>query len=500
MNNNDKVVELAKNAQEISLLYVEDNKGLQQQASKIFKKIFNTVITADDGESGLKLFKEYTPRIVITDVNMPKLNGIKMAKMIKHIEPTTHIIITSAYDDKEYLFAAIDAKVSKYLKKPLTVDQLIKTLDEAVNEINFEKNKDFFQHYIKDVFQYQDNLLILVKADEVLIANKKVLDFFVQDSLESFREFFKTFGSLLLKHNNFLYNRNDVEWLSTVKNNSPKLFNVKIADKEGNSRHFILKAYKIADKDDTFILSFDDITELNLLSIYDKNATKVEKQEAQKKTIYNILEIIKRNNSNIKIYNSYKGLLISNIGLIGNMSEDEIVLQTQYPQLRVISINKTLTIESELFPNAVFCNIKKVDFENGYVVVKDYKFIEQFPSQQEFVRVEPEENHKVTLFYDGRKIITETKIINISVGGAKIALSLIPAGFKIDNEVIVDMVFKMGQKPLIINIKAQVINLIELSREFEIILTFDNNQAAKKLLTEYIANRQMALIREFKEL
>ena len=484
----------------LTLLYVEDNKGLQEQAGKIFKKIFKNLMLADSGESAYLLFKEHQPDIVITDINMGKLNGLKLSRMIKKINPFVKIIITSAFDDKDYLFEAIDINVSKYLKKPMTIADLTDAITKVVNEIEFQNSRNIFEHYIKDIFHYQDSLLILIKNNEVLIANKKCLEFFSQESLDGFKEFFVTFDKQILKHNNFLYNHDDIDWLESAKDSSAKLFNVKIADKNNISRHFILKAYKIPDKDETYILSFDDITDLNLLIIYDKEAMKQEKQESQKKIIYGVLEVVKRNNSTIKIYNSYKGIIISNIGVLGKISEKEIVIQLPYLQLRAIQINNNLTIESELFPTAVFCSIEKIDFENSYVVIKNYKFIDNIPSEQEYIRVTPEENHKISLFFDERKIHADVRIIDIGIGGAKVALSLIPPGFKEGDKVIVDMVFTSGAKPLIINTKAKVVKLTEEKREFVVVLLLNNDANIKKLLTAYIANRQMALIREFKNL
>lgn len=463
----EKISSLKKKVKNLTLLYVEDNKGLQEQASKIFKKIFKNVIVADSGESAYKLFKVNQPEIVITDINMYKLSGLDLSKMIKKINPFVKIIITSAFDDRDYLFEAIDINVSKYLKKPLTVADLTDAITKVVDEIELENSRNVFEHYIKDIFQYQDTLLMLIKNDEVLIANKKTLEFFSQESLGEFKKFFINFDKQILKHNNFLYNHGDVDWLSSVKENSGKLFNVKIADKDGVSRHFILKAYKVPDKDETYILSFDDITDLNLLVIYDKEAMKHEKQESQKKIIYGVLEVIKRNNSTIKVYNSYKGLNISNVGVLGEIKENEIVIQLPYLQLRAIKINNSLTLESELFPAAVFCNVKKVDFENSQVIIKDYKFIDDLPSEQEYIRVEPEENHKISLFFEKHKIHADVKILDISVGGAKVALSLLPAGFKVGDDVIVDIVFTMGAKPLIINTKAKVESLAEVKREFK---------------------------------
>lgn len=496
----EKLLELSKKAEGLKLLYVEDNKGLQQQALKVFEKIFQDVTACDSAEEALDSFKRSQPHVVITDISMAQLNGLEMAKMMKKIEPFTKIIITSAYDDKEYLFEAIDANVNKFLKKPISIVSLIEAIEKVIDEIHFEKNKDLFEHYIKDVFQYQDTMLILLKGKEILIVNKKCLEFFSQESIESFREFFPSFDKLFLKHNNFLYNHDDIDWLASAKGSNGKLFNVKLSDKDNNSRHFILKAYRVPQQDDTFILSFDDITELNLLVVYDRNAMQKEKQENQKKIIYNIFEIIKRNNSNIRVYNSYKGVNISNVAVLGGFRKDEVMLQTQYMQQKAIKINNYLIIESELLPTAVICDITKVDFESGQVYVKNYKFIEHKPSEQEYIRVEPEDNNKVTLFFEERKIAADTRIINVSVGGAKILLSLIPPGFKAGDYVIVDMVFSMGAKPLIINTKAKVKSLSELKKEFEVILIFEHDTNIKKLLTEYVANRQMALIREFKKL
>lgn len=496
----EKFLALKKKVQNSTLLYVEDNKGLQVQAGKVFKKIFKNVVTANSAEEALGLFEEHQPEIVITDINMGKMNGLELSREIKKINPFVKIIITSAFDDKEYLFESIEANISKYIKKPLIISELVSAITKVVDEIDFERNRNLFQHYIKDVFQHQETMLILLREDSVLIVNKKTLEFFSQKSVDSFRGFFLNFGKLILKHNNFLYNHDDIDWLKSAKSSSGKLFNVKIADKDGASRHFILKAYKIPDKEETYIISFDDITDLNLLIMYDKDAMKQEKQESQKKIIYGVLEIIKRNNSNIKIYNSYKGLNISNIGVLGEIMEEETVIQTPYMQLRAIKISNSLIIESELFPTAVLCDIKKVDFENSQVIIKNYKFIDAMPSQQEFTRVEPEEKHKISLFYEGRKIYADVKILDVSVGGIKAAMSLLPAGFKEEDEVVVDMVFTMGAKPLIINIKANVKSLSELKREFIIVLLFENDSKMKKLLTEYVANRQMALIREFKKL
>lgn len=112
----EKIVELQKKAQGLTLLYVEDNKTLQLQVLKVFKKIFPHVVVGSHAQEGLAYFKEHLPEVVITDINMSSgMNGLEMAKRIKKIEPFTKIIITSAFDDKEFLFGAIEANILKNL-------------------------------------------------------------------------------------------------------------------------------------------------------------------------------------------------------------------------------------------------------------------------------------------------------------------------------------------------------------------------------------------------
>ncbi len=111
------ILELKKLSDGFTLLYVEDNDGLREKALKLLRKIFTNIISASDGEEGYSLFKEHLPQIVISDICMPKLDGLEMMKLIKQIQPSTKFIITSAFDDRDYLLQSIDAGVFHYMKK-----------------------------------------------------------------------------------------------------------------------------------------------------------------------------------------------------------------------------------------------------------------------------------------------------------------------------------------------------------------------------------------------
>jgi YesN/AraC family two-component response regulator len=90
-----------------------------------------TVYTAEDGQMGLELFKEHTPEIVISDINMPVMDGIEMAGNIKAIKPDTRFIVLTGYSEKDYLekFSAIG--FCDYIIKPVDLDKLFAAIEKC---------------------------------------------------------------------------------------------------------------------------------------------------------------------------------------------------------------------------------------------------------------------------------------------------------------------------------------------------------------------------------
>src|SRR5512133_755208 len=88
-----------------SLIFVEDDSLVRMAVSRVIAREFPdfTVYTAENGRTGLELFKEHTPEIVITDINMPIMDGIEMAGEIKSIQPDTNFVVVTGYGDKDHL-------------------------------------------------------------------------------------------------------------------------------------------------------------------------------------------------------------------------------------------------------------------------------------------------------------------------------------------------------------------------------------------------------------
>ena len=154
------------------LMIVEDEDRLREGLNKALSGFFAKIITAKNGDEGLKKFKKFTPDIVITDILMPIVDGLDMATSIKEISKNTPIIVLSAYSEKERLLRAIDIGIDKYLIKPVDVDELLHIImlikDAKIGENNVKIN----EHY-----EFDRSKRLLVRDGVEIPLTKKELSF-----------------------------------------------------------------------------------------------------------------------------------------------------------------------------------------------------------------------------------------------------------------------------------------------------------------------------------
>lgn len=122
-----------------TLLYVEDEELIRTFLEKKLSRKVKKLHVAANGQEGYEKFIEHKPDIILTDITMPKLNGIDMAKKIKEIDKNIPIIIMSAHSDTTYLLQAIELGINGYLLKPIDKEKLLSTLESNVKNIFIEK-------------------------------------------------------------------------------------------------------------------------------------------------------------------------------------------------------------------------------------------------------------------------------------------------------------------------------------------------------------------------
>jgi len=137
----------------LSLLYVEDEPVITLLMKELLEDEVKILYIAKNGEEGLKMYHEFKPDIVLSDIYMPKLDGLSMSKIIKERFPEQPIILLTAFNNAEDLKKAIDIGIDGYINKPiLREEQLHIPLVKIANRIQEKKQLELLNEQI----QYQN--------------------------------------------------------------------------------------------------------------------------------------------------------------------------------------------------------------------------------------------------------------------------------------------------------------------------------------------------------
>lgn len=154
----------------LSLLYVEDNEDARESTLDILSEFFENITVAVDGEDGLEAFKSNRIDLIITDINMPKMNGLDMLREIKLISPDAVSLVFSAYNDPDFFVESIKMGVNGYLLKPINFDQYLAVLNTAVQRIKAKKIENLLLQY-KDVTDSSSIMSIIDKNEIITYVN-----------------------------------------------------------------------------------------------------------------------------------------------------------------------------------------------------------------------------------------------------------------------------------------------------------------------------------------
>ena len=158
--------EMLKN---FTILYVEDEEMVRKNAVEYLSRISKKVLEAKDGKEAIKVWSEEKPDIIITDINMPRLNGLDMASYIRANDKDVQIIVATAYSDTDYLLRAVELQLVKYIIKPITKEKLSRALEMSMELI---EDKSKFNLQLSDNCSYNAFEKIIYKEDKIVKLTK----------------------------------------------------------------------------------------------------------------------------------------------------------------------------------------------------------------------------------------------------------------------------------------------------------------------------------------
>ena len=112
-----------------TILYVEDEEHIRNELVEILELDYPNVLIASNGKEGLELYKQHLPDLVISDIQMPQMDGMTMCEEIKKIDKNVPIILTTAFNERTYKERADELSIVDFIAKPISVSDLYSCID-----------------------------------------------------------------------------------------------------------------------------------------------------------------------------------------------------------------------------------------------------------------------------------------------------------------------------------------------------------------------------------
>ncbi|RXJ69684.1 DNA-binding response regulator [Halarcobacter ebronensis] len=155
-----------------SILLAEDEDDVRNSFKKVLLLYVDKVYLAADGQEALELYTEHKPDILITDLKMPKLNGLDLIKKIREENEEIPTIVTSAYTDQNFLLESIKLSLVEYVVKPIREANLSQLLERCAKILS--KNSKTIINLGQNQFYDFDNKIFTCKGNNTLLTNKEI--------------------------------------------------------------------------------------------------------------------------------------------------------------------------------------------------------------------------------------------------------------------------------------------------------------------------------------
>lgn len=168
-----------------TILYAEDDLNLANQVIDLLELLDFKVFYAKDGLSALEIIKEEKIDILLLDISMPRLDGLKLLEQIRQNDNKTPAIMITALSDSQTLLNAVELNICKYLVKPFDRLKLELALDKAIKQINnlVKLSKNVYLDMVTNELLVNDEVKKLSKKEflllEVLLkSSPNIVDFY----------------------------------------------------------------------------------------------------------------------------------------------------------------------------------------------------------------------------------------------------------------------------------------------------------------------------------
>jgi CheY-like chemotaxis protein len=157
----------------LTVLFVEDEELTRELCSEFLSRFVGVLITAVNGAEGLTAFQQHKPDIIITDIQMPVMDGLTMLKEIRNMDKSVPVIILSAFETSEYLKRCIDLGTHGYAFKPVDVRVFKESLLKCARSLQAEANLKFQERFSRSMIDVLSaHICVIDKRGTIITTNR----------------------------------------------------------------------------------------------------------------------------------------------------------------------------------------------------------------------------------------------------------------------------------------------------------------------------------------
>lgn len=182
----------------LSILYVEDEEGIRNSVTRSLSIITEKVASVENGLEAIEFLKHNSVDLIITDIRMPKMDGISLIEKLREDKIDIPVIVASAFNETEYLLKAIDLKVDKFISKPIRMNDLFDVIAKLAESISNKKLLNIRQQELDRYKKAIEQAMYKIKIDitgKIIDSNQLIDDFF--ESKDSSKNYLDNIQNLI---------------------------------------------------------------------------------------------------------------------------------------------------------------------------------------------------------------------------------------------------------------------------------------------------------------
>lgn len=347
---------------QLTILFIEDDEITRTQLEKMLNRLFKKVIVANNGLDGYEKYQEDKVGenkidLILSDINMPIMNGIEMLEKIRVNDSSIPVIFSTARTETEYLIKAISLGVEYYVLKPMNIEDTLNKIEKICEKKYYQKLIQSKTLELKEYLKIINKVSTIYKMDSnknIIFANQLFLSFLGYSEVDDIKE--KSFNDLISSD----IDKNIISKLwETLEKNEPWTSDIKYKNLKGEVFYIKSTFLKIINEShyEYICIGFDSTNEVN------------KKREFHKNILNNIKDKSIEINQSLKDLQT-KDLIISNL-------ENELKIEKQrnidfQSQIKYYE-NELKTVDDRVIKQLKMKNFETEELKNAMARIKKEK-------------------------------------------------------------------------------------------------------------------------------